>query len=194
MSEQPVFTIRPEYETNGRLQFIPVTDEFAVPRRFVAENETVSLHIEIADDGNPRCRAVEVRGEHLSSDDLRLPLVRLVRHAVASAAVAVTPDADGDISGVAVLAGLLQRGKRELDFYQRYTSDTDQPRRGQSVPDERLWRVAGLYREALERGDPPTQTVADVMHASRPTAARWVAAARTRGMLGAAVRGRGGES
>jgi hypothetical protein len=194
MDDQPAFRIRPQYDANDNLQFAAVSDDFAVPRRFFAENETVSLLIEIADDGQPRCRSVEIRGEQLSSDDLRLPLARLVRHATASAIVGVTPGADGNISGAALVTGLLRRGNRERDFYQQYTSDTDRPRRGQPVPDERLQRVAGLYREALDRGDPPTQTVADVMHASRPTAARWVAAARDRGLLGAAVRGRAGES
>jgi hypothetical protein len=50
-----------------------------------------------------------------------------------------------------------------------------------------------VYRAAVENGDPPTQTIADVMHASRPTAARWVAKARERGMLGESLPGKAGE-
>jgi hypothetical protein len=116
-----------------------------------------------------------------------------MRAAVAGAVVAVTPGADGNVDPGAVLVGLLGRGKRERDFYRRYVDDDDRPRRGAAVSDDRLRRVAGVYRAALENGDPPTQTVADVLHASRPTAARWVAAARERGLLGAAVPGKAGE-
>ena len=61
------------------------------------------------------------------------------------------------------------------------------------MTDEQLQRVATVYRAAIGRGDPPTQTIAAVMHASRPTAARWVARARDRGMLGESLRGRAGE-
>jgi hypothetical protein len=194
MNDQPFTRIRPEYETNGTLRYAPISDEFAVPVRFVADSETVSLRVEIDSDGHPRCRAVQVRGERLTSDDLRLPLARLLRQAVAGAAVPVTPGATGEVDPGAVLAGLLRRGGRERDFYTQFVNDTDRPRRGAPVTDEHLQRVAAVYRAALDRGDPPTQTVADAMHASRPTAARWVAKARERGMLGAALRARAGEA
>jgi hypothetical protein len=78
-------------------------------------------------------------------------------------------------------------------FYERYAKDARRPRRGSPVTDEHLRRVAALYRAALERGDPPTQTVGDEMHAGRSTAARWVAKARERGLLGEALPGKAGE-
>ena len=78
-------------------------------------------------------------------------------------------------------------------FYESYAQGARRPRRGSPLTDDNLDKVAKLYRSAVERGDPPTQTVADQMQVARSTAARWVSAARSRGLLGPAVPGRGGE-
>ena len=194
MGDEPFAQIRPEYENDGTLRYIPIGEGFAVPRRFWADSDSVSVCVEVHDDqGQAHCVAIEVRGDRLTSADLRLPLARLVRRAVAGAAVAVNPGAGGTIDQLAVLNGLLRRGKRELDVYQRYVDGADRPRRGRPVSDDHLRRVAKVYRDAVQRGDPPTQTVADTMHASRATAARWVTRARERGMLGAAAPGKAGE-
>jgi hypothetical protein len=79
------------------------------------------------------------------------------------------------------------------EFYEQFATGSRRPRQGSPLTDDNLRQVAELYRVAVERGDPPTQTVADAMHVARSTAARWVGAARKRGFLGPAVRGRGGE-
>ena len=59
--------------------------------------------------------------------------------------------------------------------------------------DDKLRRLADLYRTALANGDPPTQTAADALGVPRSTVARWVAKARERGLLGAATPGKAGE-
>jgi hypothetical protein len=79
------------------------------------------------------------------------------------------------------------------EFYEQFAIGARQPRQGSPLTDDNLRQVAELYRVAVEHGAPPTQTVADQMHVARSTAARWVGAARKRGFLGPAVRGRGGE-
>ena len=173
-------------EPGSRL--IPLNDEFVVPARFVAENDTVSLQIEV-DENGPRCRAIEVRGDRLTSDDLRLPLARMLRQVVATAALPAARRGT-DAHRFATVVG---QKPRDREFYRQYVADTDRPRRGKSITDEQLQRVADAYRAAMEHGDPPTQTIAAVMHASRPTAARWVARARERGMLGESLPGKAGE-
>ncbi len=80
------------------------------------------------------------------------------------------------------------------EFYKRHVKDPRRPRRGSPVSDGDLREVAKLYRTAYERDDPPTRTIADTMHVSRPTAARWVGKARERGFLGKAKRGQAGEA
>ena len=79
-------------------------------------------------------------------------------------------------------------------FYQQYANDPRRPRRGSPITEDNLLEVARVYREAVKHGDPPTQAVADGMNVARSTAARWVAAARTRGLLGPAMRGKGEEA
>jgi hypothetical protein len=79
-------------------------------------------------------------------------------------------------------------------FYERYRRGARRPRRGSPVSDANLRQVADLYRAAFRRGDPPTRTIADEMHIARSTAARWVAKARDRGMLGPAMQGKAGEA
>lgn len=76
----------------------------------------------------------------------------------------------------------------------RYAKGGRRPRQGSPVTDHQLGEVAQLYRAAIAQGVPPTQTIADEMHAARSTAARWVGKARERGFLGAALPGRAGEA
>lgn len=57
---------------------------------------------------------------------------------------------------------------------------------------ETLEWVAYLYRVALLRGDPPTQSVQESLDIPRSTAGRWVAAARSAGLLGPTEAGKAG--
>jgi hypothetical protein len=77
-------------------------------------------------------------------------------------------------------------------------SRSRQPRRGMRLPDEHLEEVARVYREAHQRGAPPTGAVYDrwrkgKIKISRSTAGRWVAEARRRGIMGEALGTRPGE-
>lgn len=62
------------------------------------------------------------------------------------------------------------------------------------VNDEALAIVSAVYRAGLEEGKPPTQVVADYLQMPRSTAARWIARARERGLLGPATPGKAGET
>jgi Family of unknown function (DUF6214) len=173
---------------------VPLGDGYAAPRHFIAESDTVRLEIEVDEAGSGHCRAVAIRareGESLTSESVRIPLSGLVKQAVASAAAPVEA---GTVEGLDVLQAILTTPRQEAqEFYERYTKNARRPRRGSPFTEENLRQVADLYRAALERGDPPTQTVADELNVPRSTAARWVGKARDRNLLGPALRGRGGE-
>jgi hypothetical protein len=194
--DQPFENITPLPE-GGPWTFVPVSSDLAVPKRFIAEGSDFKLEIEVGDDGNGRAIAIEVRPRSggVTSENLRhLPITRLTRQAVAGAAQRVEP---GKVGGHRLLEAMLTRGRSQAEsdaaFYRAYTKDARRPRSGSPLTDDNLRSVADLYRAAIERGDPPTQTVSDEMHVARSTAARWVAEARKRRFLGPAIRGRAGE-
>lgn len=196
MAEQHPFTrIRQRREEDGTITFVPLGSDFAAPRRFVASGDLISLDIEVSRDGIGRCLAVEVRAgsrsDPLTSASLRLPLATLTRQAVAAAARMYTPVGESDQPVFRLLSTPSDAGE---DFYQGFTEKARRPRSGSPLTDDHLRQVAELYRAAVKRGDPPDETIAREMHAARSTAARWVAKARERGILGPSVRGRAGEA
>lgn len=103
-------------------------------------------------------------------------LSRAVEEAV-SVAVKVERGADGTASGVLRAPTDDERS----GFASNYRRD------GRRLPDdERLTRVAEVYRAAMGLGERPTQAVADALEVARSTAGRWVQEARDRGYLRAA--------
>jgi hypothetical protein len=188
--------------------FVELFDgELQVPRAFTAEIEddgmTATLDIEM-DGDRPRVRRLEVRANDVSQEMLRrIPVARIALNALALKAA--KPIEFGDLpdhmqvalneQGLSDRTTLIELADQERhQYYQQLARGARRPRRGSPVGDEHLERVAKLYRAAVERGDPPTETVGKEMHAARSTAARWVALARKRGLLGAAIPGRGGEA
>jgi hypothetical protein len=194
MPDHPYTEIRPHREADGTISLVTLPGDFAVPRRFTASGETVSLDVEVDTDGTVACRAIEIRaadGEAVTGEALRrLPVAKLTRQAVAGAARLYQPIADG---GPPIFRLSGQPARVHADFYNSYTQDARRPRRGSPLTREHLAQVAELYRAALQRGDPPTRTIATELHAARSTAARWVALAREQGLLGASLPGQAGE-
>lgn len=167
---------------------------YALPRKIHAtavEDDLdleLELELDVGDRGETYCRRLEVRtasGSEVTGETLRrIPLARLSGVVVATAAWKVT--------GPTTMQTGTTRSER-VEFYQGYARDARRPRQGSPLTDTHLRQVADRYRAAYERGDPPTQTVADEMHVARSTAARWVARARERELLGPAMPGRAGE-
>lgn len=154
------------------------------------------LEIEIAvdDRGVPRCRGLAIRayddGPEVTGDLLRrLPIRRLVKEATGVAASVVALEVAPGGGGAHLY---IPSPPERREIYGQFTDDARRPRRGSPITDQNLRGVAGLYRAALDNGDPPTQTIVDKMHVARSTASRWVAAARERGFLGPATRGGAG--
>ena len=177
-------------------RFVVLDGRYAIPPRFQAaawpdeiEGVRVDLLIEVDEQGAPSCRGLTLEpleeDGHITTDMLRKVKVdALMRSAITEA---MRPAGDLGREETATSAN------RDA-FYERYRRGARRPRRGSPVTDQNLRQVADLYRAAFRRGDPPTQTVADEMHIARSTAARWVAQARERDLLGPAMQGKAGEA
>ena len=166
---------------------------FVVPRRFAAtalrDGVVVGLTIEVDKHGIPRCGELELRqpegGEPITSELLRkIPVARFMREALEAVAMELESSP----------AGISTASLRRQDAPPPKLEHVRGPRRGSPLTEDHLRRVAEVYQAAVEQGDPATQTVANEMHAARSTAARWVAKARERGILGPAKRGQAGEA
>jgi hypothetical protein len=147
--------------------------------------------VELDHDRQPRPRRVllETRaGEpqvRMALDDERL--VRHVRRALTLARVTAAELDQQQAAAPVEVAG------RSGDPYAAWRGARPTLPRGTPLPDAFVRDVAEVYRTALQLGDPPTQTVADVKGgAPRPTAAAWVREARKRGHLAEATPGRAG--
>jgi hypothetical protein len=148
--------------------------------------------IEVDDYGRPHCKRFEVRalgdGEVTGAMLRQIPVAEWVGKSLAAIAFEVHPP-DAKDERVRLTPGV---PPAEVTGFRE---NMRRPRRGSPLTDEHLQQVADLYRDALARRLPnPTETIADDMHAARSTAARWVALARQRGLLGESLRGRAGEA
>jgi hypothetical protein len=198
MSEPAIPPLSIDYNIGPGQPFVLVASRqgaatrFVVPQRFTATGASadvgVKLTVETDDHGVARCTAIELRqldgGEPITGATLRkLPSpTRLMREALAVAAGEVRALPDGGARA--------DFGGHDVADFERHVR---RPRRGSPLSDEELDRVAKVYRAALDRDEPATQAVADELHLARSTAARWVAKARARGILGPALPGRAGE-
>lgn len=197
-TEQPFARFIPVPEKDDTVTFVRLDDDFAVPRRFVAEGvrngHPMALEIEVSNDGAARCiglRIFSAGSQRITAETLRLPIAGLTKQAVAGCARKFTPLEEG---GEPVFR-LISTGPSEAAaFYERYVTKGRRPRQGSPLTDENLSEVAQVYRAAVKNGDPPTRAVMGAMHVERSTASRWIRAARDRGLLGPAMRGKGGEA
>lgn len=120
-------------------------------------------------------------GEQVSSLSMRaLPLPRLLRIAVELGATELFATEDGRRGGMAL--------GRDPKRVKRARSALYEPRSRRSLNDEFLRDVAAVYRKAStdrsKHGVPaPTVAVTNWGHTTRPTASRWIRAARDRGLL-----------
>lgn len=156
-----------------------IEGELVIPRLFYAlwhgPGVFVTLTLEVRTE--LVCTSVLVRPDHDADRVRSLREIRLARLVEKSGDRAAIPQAaDGtplhDIESPSWTEAM--RAGRHV------------PQRGKRLSDEQLEEVAVIYRDALERGMPPTATVAKSKHLARSTAGRWVLEARRRGFLEAA--------
>jgi Family of unknown function (DUF6214) len=176
------------------LQLVQLGPDTVAPQRFgivIGWGELeLELDIELDDDHKPRCRALTVRDGDVTTETLReIPVAK-----VAQAALEATVWIYEEVPEGGIRMPLFPEPAERERMYEQAAEGGRRPRRGSPVTKETLTQVAELYRTAVANNDPPTQTVADAMHASRSTAARWVSKARKAKLLGPAMRGRAGEA
>ena len=169
-----------------------------MPERFIATTSPDSLgglrvrmRIEITRPFRASCTELTILGssqEGVTAEALRrVSLARLVKEAVAETAShfefrGTTP---GGTSRFAILSGAAE------EIYEATLASTG---RGASLTEDDLKEIAEIYRAAIVSGSrSPTLEVGERKHVARSTAARWIAKARSKGFLGPAIRGRGGE-
>lgn len=189
-----------EIDVDPECGFALLDPHTIVPRIFTVTATTepgespgleVELGVAVDDYGHAVCGELQVAAaalsEPITGEVLRtIPIRQLIHEAVAAAASKITetlPDGDQ------VLGPLTPADRESLD-----KGLGRRPRRGSPITEATLRDVASRYKAAVEAGKPPTQAVARELNIARSTAARWVAAARKRGFLGAAMRGKGGEA
>lgn len=135
--------------------------------------------------GTPTCFAVTAtprdQNAGIQAVDLKLPLKRLLEEVIAAAA-----SPRGPLSGVSFAdpSNPFAPLEAQLEVARRRRS---------RITDEYLSTVAQVYREAFDRGDPPTVAVQAFFALSRSTAGRHVGLARKRGYLSPTREGVAGE-
>lgn len=174
---------------------MPVGERFELVREYEVRFSDPAIPYEIemevrVEDGAPRCHELRVSrregGPPITGEGLRrLPLGRILERAAPLAARVRTGRKRGPV------VRTVRTHDDIRDFYAEWR--LSKHRRPRSVDDELLRRVAEVYRAAQRRGDPPTATVAQVLHGSRSSAGRWVMLARERGFLGPALDRKAGE-
>ncbi len=150
------------------------------------------LDVEVDDGGHPRCRRITISDDgsaEVKSITLRrIPIAKLMADVMQSGAVLTKAPVP---AGRGWRVDLLSATER-ADAYAAFSEGGRRPRRGVRLTDDQLRRVAEIYQTALRLGDPPTKTICEKEHVTRPTASRWVSMARARGVLGPAMPGRAG--
>jgi hypothetical protein len=156
----------------------------------------VVLDVETQDDGSSRCLSVQVEAPPVEGSDQpfdpvspgvttdalrKIPVARFIREARKSRLLVMSPEGVSDLSEVAGPEDTYGVGKRSI-------------KRGKPLTDQHLEAVAEQYRAAVKAGRPPTETIRKLAGVGRPTAAKWIRAARDRGFLGAAIPGKAGEA
>ncbi len=184
------------------VSYVDLAEGVQVPERLLAEVRDSGLpavlEIEVAViDGAVACQMVALRsldgGPPITRELLRdLPVGRLASVLMANRALIsdFSSSAWGDLdqSRVFLVAG----ADAPDDVYESVLKQTA-PRPRRRITDALLAKVAKVYRDQVDEGA-PTRAVAKEFMVSHSTAARYVAQARERGLLGRTTAGLAGES
>jgi Family of unknown function (DUF6214) len=172
-------------------RWIRIGTQRAIPARFWAQTTfhgyTVSVLAGVGQRGPGALKVIiaqprEEDGDPVTMNVLRMVTVdRIIRDALSKLSRQVI-DAEAE-TGVRGAFRIKEGG-------QVYVQEAPGPGRGRRTTDERLERVAEIYRGALAEGRPPVNAVADDLPASRSTAGRLVGQARQAGLLTPTTRGR----
>jgi hypothetical protein len=186
--------IETEFDLTGRL--VQLQPGLAMPERYSASVDdpdlpfTVRITV-VVEQGRPVCESLAAErrpeGIPITIESLRLPVARLIRETAPLVALAVRETDAG--------SKLTPSTPAEQEQVHATIRSSRKPKRGPNIEqDQRLDRVAEIYRAALASGAWPTQAVAEGLHVSRSHAGRLVMMARRRGKLGPTLPGKKGEA
>jgi hypothetical protein len=183
------------------IHYVDLEEGVQVPERLRAEVTDIGLpavlEIEVAvREGAVTCERIGLRsvegGPSITREMLRdLPVSQLASALMANSALISDFSHPGwgdlDTSKVFVVGGHSAPDDVYDSVRQRLA-----PRRRRRITNELLGTVAKIYRDHLDEGA-PTRAVAEELMVSHSTAARYVAQARDRGLLGRTTPGLAGE-
>lgn len=219
----PIVRIRPHKPEGRGMKTVPAFEGYALPSRFTAEVDDpelpvlVELEVVTPWGGPPQLDSVQCRrrpgGGDLTGAALRqVTVATYLRLAIERAArpfeIHESPefvlrteseerrkeweDLGPHPGERLLLVGTIRDGEQAEDLYSEVRR-LDRRRRTPLSRDD-LADAAKVYRTALKAGDNPTAKVAEVLYLSRSSAGRWVAEARSRGLLGPTRERRAGET
>lgn len=183
------------------VSYVDLSNGLQVPERLKAEVTDIGIpaviEIEVAvRDGVVVCDRIALRsvegGPPITREMLRdVPIASLATALMANRSLIsdFSHSAWGDIDKTRVFA---VHGDSAPDEVQDWVRTQTAPRRRHRITDEFLREVAAVYRRNID-GGAPTQAVAKEKSVSHSTAARYVAQARQRGLLGQTKAGSAGE-
>lgn len=156
--------------------------------RFTADDNIpcdVELEISVHEGIGPRCTSLRASGREVTGTVIRaIPVAELVRAACRWA----TFLEDG-LTPLPVAEQLHSEGRR-------LAADADRAlaqRGSREITDEFLAEVAAVYRDAVDRGEPPIEVLHTRFHRSKSAASKWVVEARRRRILGPTEQRKAGE-
>jgi hypothetical protein len=173
-------------------------DGYHVPRRVTMEwlpearEPRKEIEFVVTDEGAVRCSRVTLEatpaGREVRRSDLDLPLEELAEEAVTRAVSWVSEPENGVVSIRMVL------DSSDFVAARRRVKAARRPARRRVITDDLLREVADVYRQALVRGEPPTEAVRDHFGKSHRSASGYIERARHAGFLRPAPgRGKAGE-
>lgn len=151
----------------------------------------LKMHLEVRDD-RPQCRslsiiALEDGREVLPKDINAVDLPTWVENIFAAESKKLVSDADGNVRALRVDLTADEAWRQAVAPIR----EARRSRGARKLDDAHYRRVAEVYRASVGRS--PTKTVAEEFGVKSSMAEKYVRAARDRGFLGAAQRGKAGE-
>jgi len=196
-----------EFITDYSQGYVRLNETTEIKRRYVIHTTIGGAHayidVEHQDDGSPRCLSVRVEAPPVSASDddsilgehfdpgvtttllQKIPVGELISRSRKSSLIVAEAGGVHDLSAPVP--------ETRPDLTDRFGIGKRRPRRGKPLTDRHLKAVAAEYRAAVASGDQPAKRICEVAMVERPTAARWIRAARDRGFLGEAMPGKAGE-
>jgi hypothetical protein len=176
---------------------------FRVPQMFTAgfldERFRILIEVVLEDEG-PECVAISKLDYHAPplTSERRFPLRAMVNAALRAAAHELVRVPVEQVDPQRENPRLVPDETGHVEVHAPAFDERGEERAGARVRgaegQQKLERVAALYRRAVASGSAPSPAIAEAFGITQPTARKWVQRARESGFLGGSVGRRAGES